>query len=81
VPGAAAVLVPLAAHVAFHYLDPRFTLVTTDHVEDYDGPRYMMLMTRKALYTKRIQDVRARLQPIFTIRRQKATLLEIYRLQ
>jgi hypothetical protein len=81
VPGTAAMLVPLGAPVAFHYLDRRFTLVTKDHVEGYEGPRYMMLMTRKALYTKRIEDVRARLQPIFTIRRQKATLLEIYRLQ
>ena len=40
-----------------------------------------MLITWKALYTPAIVDVRARLQPVFTIQRQKATLLEIYRLQ
>jgi hypothetical protein len=53
----------------------------TDHSGGYQGPQYLMLITRKALYTPRIVDVRARLQPIFTIQRQKATLLEIYRLQ
>jgi dolichyl-phosphate-mannose-protein mannosyltransferase len=81
VPGPAAVLAPFAPQVAYHAIDRRFTLINTDHSGGYQGPQYLMLITRKALYTPRIVDVRARLQPIFTIQRQKATLLEIYRLQ
>src|SRR5262245_36703843 len=81
VPGTAAVLVPLGPQVAWHYVDRRFTLVNNDQADDYAGSQYLMLITRKALYTPRIMEARARLRPIFTIERQKATLLEIYRLR
>ena len=81
VPGPAAVLAPLAPQVAYHAVDRRFTLINTDHADGYSGPQYLMRITRKTLYTPRIVAVRAWLQPVFTIQRQKATLLEIYRVQ
>jgi hypothetical protein len=81
VPGPAAVLAPIAPQVAYHAVDRRFTLINTDRADGYAGPQYLMLITRKALYTPTIVDVRTRLRPVFTIQRQKATLLEIYRLQ
>jgi hypothetical protein len=37
-----------------------------------------MFITRVAWYDDLIRGVRARCEPVYTIRRQRATLLEIY---
>ncbi|HEY5657860.1 MAG TPA: glycosyltransferase family 39 protein [Myxococcota bacterium] len=41
-------------------------------------PGYLMFITRSAWYDDLIREVRARYAPVYTIRRQRATLLEIY---
>lgn len=42
-------------------------------------PCYLMFITREAWYGALIRGVRKAYEPVYTIRRQKATLLEIYR--
>ena len=44
------------------------------------APDYLMLMTRQGVLTERDRAVRAQQNPVFTIRRGRATLREIYRL-
>ena len=81
VPGPAAVLVPISPDTTAPYLDERFLLVPEDRVRRYDGPVYLMLITRPPFYSPRVRRLRARLEPVFTVRRQGSTLLEIYRLE
>lgn len=76
----AVVLVPVAPVAARPYLDGRLRLVPRDRVRGTDGPVYLMLMTRRSWYTPRVQRLVATRQPVFAVRRQRATLLEIYRL-
>jgi hypothetical protein len=46
--------------------------------ENQGRPAYLMLMTRKALYRPEIERVVRRYEPIFAVRRQKGTLLNVY---
>lgn len=48
--------------------------------EGYDGPRYLMIMTRVAFLPPDFQAFRREHEPVHTIDRLGATLLEIYRL-
>jgi hypothetical protein len=45
---------------------------------DTSKPRYLIFITRMAWYDELIEQVRAEYEPVFSIRRQRATLLEIY---
>ncbi|HSL84377.1 MAG TPA: hypothetical protein VLF66_16510, partial [Thermoanaerobaculia bacterium] len=89
-PGAV-VEVPVARWCAAPYLDPGLVLEGPEWLEGPGpgddgarvrkaGPRYLMVMTRKALYTPRVREVRASQRPVFTVERLGATLLEIYNL-
>jgi hypothetical protein len=65
--------------VARYYLErpvvPRGTLA---QFADTSRVSYLMFITRAAWYDDLIRGVRARCEPVYTIRRQRATLLEIY---
>jgi hypothetical protein len=65
--------------IARYYLErpvvPRGTLA---QFADTSRVSYLMFITRAAWYDDLIRGVRARCEPIYTIRRQRATLLEIY---
>lgn len=76
----AVVLVPIASWCAAPWLDGRFSLVEADSYPATGRPRYLMTMTREGFYTPEVRRVRRTLSPVFTIRRGRATLLEIYRL-
>ncbi len=89
-PGAV-VEVPVARWCAAPYLDPDLVLAGPEWPggpgggkvaaeTGASGPRYLMLMTRKAFYTPRVREVRATQEPVFTVERLGATLLEVYRL-
>ncbi len=76
----AVVLVPIASWCAEPWLDDRFTLVEADSYPATGRPRYLMFMTREGFYTPAIRRLRRTLAPVFSVRRGRATLLEIYRL-
>lgn len=47
--------------------------------EDPSRPRYLIFITRVAWYDELVRAVREYYEPVFQIKRQRATLLEIYR--
>jgi hypothetical protein len=51
---------------------------TLPRFEDGTRPAYFMVMTRKGMYKRPIEHIVRNYDPIFTIRRQKAVLLNIY---
>ncbi|HUP42446.1 MAG TPA: glycosyltransferase family 39 protein [Thermoanaerobaculia bacterium] len=83
-PPGSRVLVPIAPHCAAPYLDPGLVLVAPD--PDVTPPEtdpeadYLMAMTRTAMDTPGMREVRARREPVFTVTRLGSTLLEVYRL-
>ncbi len=78
----AVVYVPFGDQVAAHYLarEPESGLTAAQFV-DPTRPRYLMFITRRALYRRIMHHAEARWEPVFEIRRQNATLLRIYRNQ
>ena len=78
----AVVYVPFGDHVAAHYLkrEPE-SQVTTAQFVDPTRPRYLMFITRRALYKRIMRHAETQWEPIFEIHRQRATLLRIYRNQ
>jgi hypothetical protein len=78
----ALVYVPFGDHVAAHYLaqEPESQLTAAEFV-DPSRPRYLMFITRRALYTRIMHHAEIHWEPVFEIRRQDATLLRIYRNQ
>jgi hypothetical protein len=56
----------------------RYSPETLPLFENQGRPAYLMLMTRKALYRPEIERVVRRYEPIFAVRRQKGTLLNVY---
>jgi hypothetical protein len=46
--------------------------------EDRTQVRYLMVTTRKAMYREPIEAIVRTYEPIFTVRRQKGTLLKVY---
>jgi hypothetical protein len=78
----AVVYVPFGADVAAHYLarEPESQLTAAQFV-DPTRPRYLMFITRRALYKRVMRHAEIQWQPVFEIRRQHATLLRIYRNQ
>lgn len=65
--------------IARYYLErpivPRGTLA---EFSDASRVSYLIFITRVAWYDDLIRGVRARYEPVYTVRRQRATLLEIY---
>ena len=79
-PPDAVVFVPIAAHVAEHYLDRELeSSLTADKFNDPSRPRYLMFITRRAMYESLMRQAEVRLTPAFEIKRQRGTLLRIYR--
>ena len=83
-PPGSRVLVPIAPHCAAPYLDPDLVLVAPDPTvappeEDFEAD-YLMAMTRTAMDTPQMREVRAGREPVFTVTRLGSTLLEVYRL-
>ena len=74
------VLVPIAPQCAAPYLDRDLVLVAPDPPTDRAEADYLMVMTRKAVHTPQILEVRERAEPVFTAERLGATLMEVYRL-
>ncbi|MFO0984187.1 MAG: hypothetical protein U1E76_21110 [Planctomycetota bacterium] len=64
---------------ASEYLERKASLRTNLAFFDTTSPRYLMFVTRKAFYDRFIVDVEARYLPVFTVQRQKGTLLKIYK--
>lgn len=71
------VVVPIAPHTARPYMDGVRWVVPAGTEAD---PPYLMFITRVTMYPPLVRDAQARLEPLFQIRRGRATLLEIYRL-
>jgi hypothetical protein len=78
-PAGSLVLVPMGAHAAAPYLTGRLTLVPHDSHPQDGRAKYLMLMSREAWYTPRVEAVVAAQEPVFAVRRQGSTLLAIYR--
>ncbi len=65
--------------VAQYYLRRRIARRgTLEQFRDTSTPRYLVFITRSAWYDDMIRDVRAHYEPVYAIRRQRGTLLEIY---
>ncbi|MGH0029570.1 MAG: hypothetical protein ACQGVC_07255 [Myxococcota bacterium] len=65
--------------VARYYLDRRVVRGGNLRIfQDTGTPQYLIFITRKAWYDEFVRDVRARYEPVFTVERGGATLLEIY---
>ncbi|HJO24518.1 MAG: glycosyltransferase family 39 protein [Myxococcota bacterium] len=76
----AVVFVPIAAHVAEYYLDREIeSPLTAEKFNDTSRPRYLMFITRRAMYQTLMRHAETRLTPAFEIKRQRGTLLRIYR--
>lgn len=79
-PGAR-VLVPVAPQCAAPYLDPELVLVAPDPPTERAEADFLMVMTRRAIDTPQIAEVRALGgPPAFRVERMGATLMEVYRL-
>jgi hypothetical protein len=73
------VLVPFASWCARPYVPETLELLAQFRLEsDPDRPHYLMFMTRRAWYTPTIERLAAEGVPVFAIRRQGSTLLEIH---
>lgn len=71
---------PVFGDIARRYLAGRMSVsYSADEFLDASRPRYLMLVTRWALYDPATRSIEASREPIFAIRRQRSTLLEIYR--
>jgi hypothetical protein len=79
-PPGSVVLVPIVNHPILPYLDGRYVLWTRDDPPAVDRPMYLMFVTRRSHYRDRIRALRMAREPDFRIRRQNATLLDIYAL-
>jgi hypothetical protein len=76
----AVVYVPFGDHVAAHYLKRETeSQITAAQFADPARPRYLMFITRRALYKRIMHHAETRWEPVFEIQRQRATLLRIYR--
>jgi hypothetical protein len=65
--------------IARYYLErPIVPSGTLAEFSDASRVSYLMFITRAAWYDDLIRGVRAHYEPVYTIRRQRATLLEIY---
>lgn len=65
--------------VARHYLRrPLERRGSLDRFRDRSAPQYLMFITRMSWYDDMIRGVRAEYDPVYTIERQRSTLLEIY---
>lgn len=77
----AAIYVALAKECADPYLITTPQDVdeeTLPRFADVTRPAYFMVMTRKAMYSEPIKHIVSAYKPVFTIRRQKGTLLTVY---
>jgi hypothetical protein len=76
----AVIYAPLFGQLARLYLGKRMSVsYSAAEFLDASRPRYLMLVTRRAFYSRAMLRIEASREPIFTIRRQRSTLLEIYR--
>ena len=73
----AQVFVPINPHVASKTLGYSPSKGTIEQFLDTSRPRYLMFITRVTSYTDLIRFADERYEPVFSIRRQKATLLKI----
>jgi hypothetical protein len=76
-PAGASVLVPIAPELATPLLAPGLTVDGGDNLWR-SGADYLLLMVRRGFYSKPLERLTTNRQPVFTIRRQKAVLLEVY---
>ena len=77
----AEVYVAFQTNCADPYLNRKSRLLdeaTLPVFEDRTRSRYLMLVTRKAMYKEAIAAVVRAYEPVFTVRRQKGTLLRVY---
>jgi Dolichyl-phosphate-mannose-protein mannosyltransferase len=66
---------------ANHYLDRKSTEFDEDRLALFEGGTrvaYVMAITRRALYQEPMRRVARAYEPVFTVHRQKGTLLKIY---
>lgn len=62
-----------------HYLKDRYRPFAPAFFDAAAGPQYVMLMTRSAAYDEFMRIVVRDYEPVFSIRRQKGTLLNIFK--
>jgi 4-amino-4-deoxy-L-arabinose transferase-like glycosyltransferase len=77
----AEIYVAFAQNCADHYLNRKSRALDGNSLalyKDRSRARYLMLITRKAMFDEPIRFVECTYEPIFTIRRQKGTLLKVY---
>jgi hypothetical protein len=73
------VFVPIAPHLPGNYMKRAVRHGSLKRFRDRSRRRYLMFITRRSEYNRLIRAVELEYEPVFSIRRQKATLLEIYR--
>lgn len=78
-PAHAVIRVPIHPQSARPYLEGSHRLIGPGAPVDESRPHYVMFITRRALYDAGIHAVERTGSPVYTIQRQKATLLKIYR--
>lgn len=78
--GPAVIVMPLAPHCATPYLRHDLEGRLRPEEEPSGRPHYLMVMTRRGLYPRAVQEAERRLTPLHTIARPSGTLLKIYRL-
>jgi len=77
--GNAAVYYVWTPQVLYHAKRPVEVFNADAFFHDTRRPQYLMLMTRAALYDERLRRVAREYRPVFSITRQKGTLLNIYK--
>jgi hypothetical protein len=71
--------VPIAPHLPGNYMKKAVSHGSLNRFRDQSRRRYLMFITRRSEYNRLIRAVEREYEPVFSIRRQKATLLKIYR--
>lgn len=68
-----------SAQVNYHLKQPAMFFDPEKFFQNPGHPQYLILMTRKAWFDANIMRIDQEYQPVFTIKRQKGTLLKIYK--
>ncbi len=73
------IIVPIHRHVANIHLVKRSVSGSIERFKDTSQLRYLMYVVRRSQRTEQLQSIEKDYVPVFEIRRQKATLLRIFK--
>ena len=75
------IYVGLNKQIADRYLNRKSRELNEHSLPEFEDPgrvAYFMVITRKAVYGESIEHIVRSFEPVFSIRRQKGTLLRVY---